>query len=339
MTRKTIVVIHTGGTIGMVWTEDGYRPEVGVVEQAIEKLSAARGDDIRFEIVRLDPLIDSANATPREWNRVTSQIMVFHDDCDGFVVTHGTDTMGFCSSALCMALEGLQKPVILTGAMTPLYRENSDGMQNLSDAIDAALVADPGVWVQFAGRLHHGSRTRKIHSHANAAFGAEPSSLPPRRLGRRLMRHVFGNKEISVVPVTPGGSMRVIEFAMQHCDGVVLRCFGSGTVPNDPVLENALGVARARNIPVVAVSDCFAGGTTLGEYEAGAMLVRHGVIDGRDMTLEAAYAKLALALNTQYGRAAQKRFIEMPLCGEFASATLYRPGIAARAPVAEHRPI
>ncbi len=326
MKRKSIMIIHTGGTIGMVWERTGYRPAIGLVEEAVEQLMAARDEAVNYEILRLDPLIDSANATPEDWNRITAQIATGYDDFDGFIVTHGTDTLAFCSSALCMALEGLDKPVVLTGAMIPLGKDNSDGLANLSDAIESVLTAEPGVWVQFAGRRLHGPRTRKLHSSATDAFAAEPSTLPPRRISSHLTRHTFGVHDVAVLPVAPGGSMHVLEYAMSRCDGIVLRCFGSGTVPNDPLLEAGLSTALRRNIPVVAVSECLAGGTTLGTYEAGAILVRYEVIDGRDMTLEAAYAKLALALNSQPSRAAQKRFIERPLCGEFGSFSPAQPG-------------
>ncbi|WP_368186023.1 asparaginase [Aestuariibius sp. HNIBRBA575] len=319
MTHKSILIIHTGGTIGMVQSEAGYVPKIGVMEEEIEKQIAARPEEISYEIVRLDPLIDSANATPRDWNRISGQIMAFYSEYDGFIVTHGTDTMAFCAAALCMSLEGLDKPIVLTGAMLPLSEPGSDGSPNLADTIESVLTAEPGVWIQFSGRLLHGARTRKIHSRDNDAFSAQPSQVPPRRISGTVLRHVFGQKEVAVVTVVPGGSMEVIEFAMSKCDGVVLRCYGSGTVPNHPTLERALAAAKRRNIPVVVVSECLGGGTSLGSYEAGAVLVRYGVIDGRDMTMEAAYAKLALALNTRMSRATQRDFILAPICGEFST--------------------
>ncbi|WP_420396641.1 asparaginase [Nioella sp.] len=317
--RHRILLLHTGGTIGMVPTARGLKPELGVVEHAVDRLMAERGNDLDIEIVRLEPLIDSANATPADWNRLAAEIVARADSCDAILITHGTDTLAFTSSALTMALEGLHKPVILTGSMIPLGGDNSDGWANLRDALAATQTAEPGVWIQFAGKLLRGPRARKIHSSAPDAFSAMLSDRPPRREGEVLRQHRFGSARIAVVPVAPGCDMRVVGFAMDHSDGVVLRCYGSGTVPDDLLLEQGLARAADRGIPVVAVSETLAGGTSLGHYAAGAVLLDHGVIDGRDMTLEAAYAKLALALASVTGRAALTNFVETPLCGEFGA--------------------
>jgi L-asparaginase len=311
------LLLHTGGTIGMVPTPRGLSPELGVVERAVARVLGGSGQDGSVRILRLQPLIDSANATPADWNRLSAEIVARYPDHDGVVITHGTDTLAFTSSALTMALEGLGKPVILTGSMIPLEQPGSDGDRNLADALQVVAMAEPGVWIQFAGKLLRGPRARKIHSSAHDAFSAMLSDRPPRRDGKTLIRHEYGEAAIAVLPVAPGCAMDVIDYAMARCDGVVLRCYGSGTVPDDPVLEGALAKAAARGIPVVAVSETLAGGTSFGTYEAGAVLLRHGVIDGRDMTLEAAYAKLALALATCPDLAAQRAFIETPLCGEF----------------------
>ncbi|MGI3185128.1 asparaginase [Nioella aestuarii] len=317
--RKRILLLHTGGTIGMVSTGRGLKPELGVVEAAVEQLLTERGTDLRVEIIRLDPLIDSANATPADWNRLATEIVGRADQHGAILITHGTDTLAFTSSALTMALEGLNTPVILTGSMIPLSVPDSDGWANLGDALQATQTAEPGVWIQFAGKLLRGPRARKIHSSAPDAFSAMLSDRPPRREGETLRQHRFGHARIAVVPVAPGCDMRVVGFAMDHSDGVVLRCYGSGTVPDDPLLEQGLARAADRGIPVVAVSETLAGGTSLGHYAAGAVLLDHGVIDGRDMTLEAAYAKLTLALATVKGRSALAEFVETPLCGEFGA--------------------
>ena len=161
MTERTrILLLHTGGTIGMVPTTRGLTPGAGVVEAAIDRLGNDRGDDLSIEIVRLDPLIDSANATPADWNRLAGEIVARAAGCDAILVTHGTDTLAFTSSALTMALEGLDKPVILTGSMIPLGQQDSDGWDNLRDALAATQSAEPGVWIQFAGKLLRGPRAR-----------------------------------------------------------------------------------------------------------------------------------------------------------------------------------
>lgn len=115
------LVIHTGGTIGMVQTATGFAPATGVVEAALDTLPVRSG----LTVQTLDPLIDSANASPADWDRIAAIIAARHDEFDNFVITHGTDTLAYTAAALCFALEGLGKPVILTGAMLPLTVEGS----------------------------------------------------------------------------------------------------------------------------------------------------------------------------------------------------------------------
>ncbi|OOY04659.1 asparaginase [Thioclava sp. F28-4] len=307
-----LLLIHTGGTIGMVASDVGFVPQQGVVEEFLATLPEGR----EVETLRLDPLIDSANATPADWNRIAETIAAHHDRCDGVIVTHGTDTLAYTAGALCFALEGLAKPVIVTGSMLPLSVEGNDGARNLRDAIAAAGQAAPGVWVQFAGRLLHGARVRKSHSRAFDAFAADPSDIPPRQPGPRLTRHPIRSARIAVLAVAPGAEESLLDHAVKTCDGLVLRCYGSGTAPDTPGVRAALATAQARAIPVIAVSQCPEGGMALGTYAAGAILRDHGVIDGRDMTPEAAYTKLAhvLSLDDPQERAAR---LSRALCGEY----------------------
>ncbi len=317
MSIRRILLLHAGGTIGMAPTAKGFAPKAGLLERALAEMPGAGGDEAQIDLMLLDPLIDSADATPADWNRLAALIVANHDKVDGIVVTHGTDTLAFTSSALAMSLEGLAKPVIITGAMVPLFQPGSDGLRNLSDAIAAIGTCDAGVWIQFAGKLLSGPRARKMHSTDLDAFAAKQSDLPPSRTGTKIQHHAFQPTDIAVLPVAPGGSTHVISYALNHCDGVVLRCFGSGTVPGDPILAAGLAKAAERGIPVVAISETIKGGTSLGSYAAGAILTEHGAIDGHDMTVEAAYVKLTLALSMTRNLPDLRDFIETPLCGEF----------------------
>ena len=306
-----LLLIHTGGTIGMVPTKIGFAPASGVVEAAVAGLSSAGLSSAGLiTVTSLTPLIDSANATFADWNSIAQTIAQAHDSHDGFIVTHGTDTLAYTAAALCFALQGLRRPVIVTGAMTPLGQPDSDGLRNLTDAVDAAQTAPPGIWVQFAGRLLHGARIRKADSHDPAAFVASVGNLPPLYTGAQLTCHAFAAAEIAMLTVAPGAT-RALAAAMQVCDGAVLRVFGAGTVPNDPVLAEALHDAQRRAIPIIAVSQCAEGGVHLGSYAAGNLLVQTGVIDGKTMTPEAAFAKLAHVLSRP-SRADLRR----NLCGE-----------------------
>ena len=311
-----LCLIHTGGTIGMARGRRGFAPADGVVEDAVRDLR--RRGELReaVEIVTLRPQIDSAEATPADWTRIGAEVAARHDRTRGFVVTHGTDTMAHTAAALAFALEGLRRPVILTGAMLPLTEPGSDGLRNLSDALDTALLAPAGVWVVFAGRRLHGARVRKSHSSDPDAFTAIADSRPPRVEAPVLRVHPYRGAEMAVLTMAPGVSGRVLRIALETCEGLVLRCYGSGTVPALPDLRAGLAAAAARGAPVIAVSQAAEGRIALGTYAAGAALVEAGVADGADMTVEAAWAKLAHVLSRDLGFAERRELLGRVLCGE-----------------------
>lgn len=313
----SILLVHTGGTIGMAQTETGFAPQRGVVEDTVVALQVERSIPARIDIEVLEPLIDSANATPEDWNRIARVIHAHQHSVQGVVVTHGTDTLAYTSAALCFALEGLRIPVVLTGAMLPLTVAGNDGVRNLVDAFRQVEEAAPGVWVQFAGKKLHGARVRKSHSRAFDGFNADPSVIPPIQVAGDPRLHLVGAPAIGILAMAPGMPAALLQTASETCDGLVLRCFGSGTAPDTEGLRIALEIAQSRRIPVVGVSQCPEGGMALGTYAAARILLDHDVVDGRDMTVEAAYAKLAHTLAFAAAPADRRQRLEACLCGEF----------------------
>lgn len=311
-----ILLVHTGGTIGMTQTYDGFAPKTGVVETAVQGLIASGKVTAAVSIHALEPLIDSAQATPADWIRIAKCIMDAADTCDAVVVTHGTDTLAYTSGALCLALPGLDKPVIVTGAMLPLTEDGSDGLRNLRDALEAARICVPGVWVQFAGRRLHGARVRKSHSRSFDAFEAEASAVAPVLPSDHAGLNELTPHKVGVFSVTPGLCPDLLAYAVEHCDGLVLRCYGSGTAPDTPEIRAALGRARARNIPIIAVSQCPEGGMELGTYAAGRVMRENNVVDGRDITPEMAYVKMHFCLSLHSSYHARCDFLARPLVGE-----------------------
>ncbi len=271
------------------------------------------------DIHKLAPLIDSAQATPSDWQRIAETIFDAMEHYDGFVVTHGTDTLAYTAGALCLALPGLQKPVIVTGAMLPLSVRGSDGTRNLKDALNSAVTGIAGVRVQFAGRLLHGARVRKSHSSAFDAFEAENCAVEPivARAVPGLQR--LGSFKVGVFSVTPQPCTDLLAYAVERCDALLLRCYGSGTAPDTPEMGAVLGAAFDRHVPVVAVSQCPEGGMKLGTYAAGKVMRDNGVIDGRDITPEMAYVKLHFGLSQSTDYQSRRAYLEHCLCGELSA--------------------
>ena len=163
--EKRICLIHTGGTIGMVKSAEGYLPKVGYLKGALERIDDLYKEGMpAFDFVELNPLLDSADMAVGDWNRIGEQIASRYADYDGFVVLHGTDTMAYTASALSFMLENLDKPVVLTGSQIPLCEVRSDGSDNL---ITSLLIAKEGVvrevCLYFGGRLLRGRTCGQAH--------------------------------------------------------------------------------------------------------------------------------------------------------------------------------
>ncbi|ANW33020.1 aminopeptidase [Ketogulonicigenium vulgare] len=269
------LLIHTGGTIGMVPGPDGLTPGEGIVEAAVGK---------RARVVSFDPLLDSADVGPSHWNNLLDLIEAENGPV---VITHGTDTMAYTGAALAQALVGWPHPVVLTGAMHPL------GLQLDAEAnLELALAVTPpaGVWLAFADQLLPAGHLVKADSSGDKAFRAVAVQDMPEAIWEKRR---FAQKRLAVLTLSPGLPVTMLEAALAELDAAVLRVFGAGTIPSDPGIEAALTNAQ---IPLRAVTTCENGGLAKGAYAAGAALWRAGVENGEAETPEAALINLWLRL-------------------------------------------
>lgn len=284
---KRLLVLHTGGTIGMVSGPDGLIPGEGVLEQAIEKLAP---DDVHVQVSAFETLVDSAEVNFMHWNRLID--LVSASQSDGVVITHGTDTMAFTGAALSLALAGMNFPVVLCGSMYPL-NTGGDAEDNLLLALKAASESPAGVWLAFANKLLPAAGLIKHHAHDSDAFRSVSQPAMP-ALTRPFH---FKAKQLAILTLSPGMSAPALEAALKHLDGAVLRVFGAGTVMSDPYLERALRSAIASGRRIRAVSQCQEGGLQPGAYAAGGALWRAGVENGGTETPELALARLWIDLS------------------------------------------
>ncbi|NJM06415.1 asparaginase, partial [Candidatus Gracilibacteria bacterium] len=334
-----ILLIHTGGTIGMCRQDDGsYAPAPGYLAALMAAMPELRAAQIpQYTIHEHAPLLDSANMTPSDWNGIAAVIAAHYNDYDGFVVLHGTDTMAYTASALAFMLRNLRKPVLLTGSQIPLCELRSDGRDNLITAlIVAARYRLPEVCLLFGDCLLRGCRATKLSATGFDAFEspnfpvlgsfgihieiAERLLLPmPAADAPLAVQTIDPELAVGALRLFPGISARLIARVLEPLSGLVLEAYGAGNAPaNDGALLDVLAAATARGVVIVVCTQCVRGGVDLSTYATGAALARAGAISGFDMTAEAALAKLRYLFSAGYSSAQARRLMQQDLRGELS---------------------
>ncbi|WBL76764.1 asparaginase domain-containing protein [Bradyrhizobium xenonodulans] len=287
---RDILAINTGGTISMADGPNGLVPASGLVEAAFSLLAPAAA---RLNVVSFTPLVDSADFSSEQWNRLIELIMSRR--YDGVVIVHGTDTMSYTCAALSYALEGIDLPVVFTGSMQPLgIGQNAE--ENLRFALRSAASGPPGVWLAFDGRLLCARRLVKHHSIGPASFRETDDQSCQQQFAQFRPRR-FLPRRLAILTLSPGVCVAAIDAALRQLEGAVLRVFGTGTLMHSPELLRTFADATSRGCRIVAVSSCENGGLVPGAYAAGALLWKSGVKNGGRLTPEAALVRLWLELS------------------------------------------
>lgn len=332
--KKRILLIYTGGTIGMNRSDSGYAPQPGFLQELLNHIPALHASAMpAWELYELDPLLDSSNMTVVEWNRIGGILAAHYDDFDGFVILHGTDTMAYTASALSFSLENLDKPVIITGSQIPLFEVRSDGLDNL---LTSMLIAAEGtvreVALCFADTLLRGNRCTKISAtdlHAFSSPNYPPLAtigtdirynpmIPPRTHQKPFRVQELKKIPIGIIKVFPGIQFELFEEIMtDSLRGIVLEAFGAGNIPGaaDAILP-IVRKAHENGTVLVICSQCLKGAVSLGTYETSSALKKAGAVCAGDMTTEAAVAKLYYLFSCGYDADAVKQKMEEDLAGE-----------------------
>ena len=327
MDKKNILLLTTGGTIASKPGGQGLEPQRSdVMERELEQLRTYYRITVRDLIC-----LDSSNIKAEEWQLIARHIYEDRAGFDGVVVSHGTDTMAYTASAVTFMLPNIDIPVVFTGSQLPLADMLSDGPENLRTAFAMAASGHPGVFLAFDRKVMLGCRAVKVRASGFSAFesvnaryaaqvtnrglAVDTSVLPvpggPPRLADALSQNVF------LLKLTPGLNPAVFDvLAAMGYKGIVIEAFGLGGVN---VLHKGLrGIRRAveDGISVVVTTQCLYDSSDLRVYQVGNQLLDLGVIQGRDMTTEAAMTKLMWALGQNMNPEQVKDLFEKSLAGE-----------------------
>lgn len=335
-----MLVLYTGGTIGM--KENPLTG--GLAPFNITQLEREVPEVLKFgyqlETRPLYPLLDSSDADPSFWVRLATEIQQNYDAFDGFVVLHGTDTMAYTASALSLMLQGLNKPVVLTGSQLPLGAIRTDGKENLLGALEivAEHIADhprvPEVSVFFDHRLFRGNRTTKfgaarfdafrsynypLLAEAGIAIVYNDSVIAPWKEGQLTLLSNF-DTHVATLYLFPGMEEAYVQslLGMKELHGVILKTFGAGNAPSARWFLRAIEKAIKQGVVFINISQCQADKVSMGSYDTGLGLAHMGVISGGDMTYEAAISKLMLGLGTCENRRTLVKYLETNIAGERA---------------------
>ncbi|HJD97140.1 asparaginase [Mailhella massiliensis] len=320
---KDILMLATGGTIACEPSEDGLVPKLSG-EAMLKSLGALPCRVSVRELMNLD----SSNLQPEDWEAMARAVADSYEDFDGFVITHGTDTLAYTAAALYQMLRHLAKPVILTGSQLPMAMEGSDAPRNLRDAFFTACEGVGGVYVVFHGEVIDGARAKKMHTERFAAYAsvnAPLAKITPQGVQWRERRSPDGKpfclvtgleKRVCVLKLIPGTRPELLDMLVDAgYRGVIIEGFGAGGVPNDARGSFLPSIQRAveKGVVIVCASQCVFDGVDLSRYPIGVLAARLGAVSGGDKTVEILAVRLMQALHHCRGAEEVRAFMERPV--------------------------
>jgi L-asparaginase len=340
--QGSVLVIYTGGTLGMVYESKGKQLVPFNFDQIIEKVPEISRLSFGITFLSLKEPIDSSNVNPAIWIELATIIEQNYKTYDSFVILHGTDTMAYTASALSYLLENLNKPVVLTGAQLPIGVARSDARENFITALELSTAKDENhqpvfseVCIYFNSQLLRGNRSKKQESSDFNAFHSEnypnlavagvqieyniPFIKPYQEHGP-LQVHKHLDINVAFIKMFPGISEKVVQsiLGIEGLRGVVLETYGAGNATTEPWFLEAIRCAIEKGIIIFNVSQCDGGKVTQGQYQTSKFLKQVGVVSGSDITSEAAITKMMYVFGKEDDPAKCAEQLGKPLRGEMS---------------------
>lgn len=341
-----ILILYTGGTIGMFQDPKTLALKPFNFDHIVDEVPELGKFDFTIQTLSFKNPIDSSNADINFWIKLASIIEENYTKYDGFVVLHGTDTMAYTASALSFMLKGLNKPVILTGSQVPIGMIRTDGKENLITAIEIAankkgmvpVVSEVAVY--FENELHRGNRTIKLNAAHFNAFSSpnypdlakagifihyDYSALKTYKPGKLEVQTEFCS-DIVLIKLFPGLKKEVFEamISIEGLKGIVLETYGSGNAPEFDWFVEGLRSCKEKGIIIVNVTQCIEGFVVQGRYSTSLELNRLEVVNGLDLTTEAAVVKLMMVLAMDVDIQTKKSLLIESWAGEITVSSSYK---------------
>lgn len=344
MKRSSILVIYTGGTIGMKQDPFDMALKPFDFSQILEEVPELNKFAFKVDSFTFDPLIDSSDVEPSLWQELAELIRDRYEEYDGFVVLHGTDTMAYSASALSFMLENLAKPVVFTGSQLPIGAPRTDGKENLVSAIEIASAKDanghalvPETTIYFNSKLLRGNRSTKFSSEAFNAFSSPNypalaeagisikydlgAIRKPRDWDEPLRISTSLDTRVSILKIHPGITPQIMRHHLcgQDTRAVIIETYGSGNAPTKPWFIDIVREAAAIGKILVNVTQCLSGTVDMSIYATGKTLLDLGLVSGLDISTEGALAKLFYLMGKTSDNEEVKRTLAKNLRGEISA--------------------
>jgi len=337
--KSKIVLIYTGGTIGMIKDYPSGSLIPFNFDKLIKNIPELNQLDCTITSISFENPIDSSNISINHWVTLAGMIETHYDDYDGFVVLHGSDTMSYTASALSFMLENLGKPVIFTGSQLPIGDLRTDAKENLITSIQIAALKRKGkpalaeVGLYFEYKLYRANRTTKINAEHFEAFASlnYPALVEsgvhlnvhyehclPSKPKKKFVVHKKIDGNVAVLKLFPGISKPILDSVLgtPKLKGLVLETYGAGNAPTDSWMIDTLKKAIQSGLHIVNVTQCSGGSVLMGQYETSKQLLEMQIINGKDITTEAAITKLMYLLGNNISSKLFKSVFETSLRGE-----------------------